>query len=479
MKNSNLLEIFRTFSVKEIKEFKYFVTSPYFNKSESVILLFEHIKKHYPEFPEDKIEKEYVYSRIFKGAEYNDGFMRKVMHSLFQLAENYISISGFTSNSRAVNDMLLQQYFTRNSSSLFIKTWKNTIPSSEKNELMGSEQFYYSYLSSYRYLAYGAEHKNVDFIKFAGKNDLLEPFEYLQGHYYSSAMNLYEYYLNTQRMARFEIDDSYFESIFNSFDQKVISKYPLLKMHYNMIKMLKEPLNEDYFFENKKLLLENKSPIAPIDLENIYINMQNYCMRKIRANREEYSRELFEIYKMELANNEYSAEKHISVILYRNIVFTSLQISETEFAVNFAEKYKEYLPEDGISNYYYVKAHIFLKKGEFEEIGKYLSRIKSADEMLKADIKSMYILLYYETEAYDQLYSIIDTFRHFLKKNTGLSDERKNVYGLFVNLSARLAGIKENFSLEKLHRLKTEITGTENLINKKWLLEKIAELEAK
>lgn len=460
-----------------MKEFKYFVSSPYFNTNESVILLFEFIRKQYPEFPDDKIEKEYVYSRVFNGTKYNDGFMRKVMHSLFQLAEKYISIQGFTGNSQAVNDMLLQQYYLRNCFSLFLKTWKNILPADNNSGLMSSEQFYYSYLSSYRYLAYGAEHKNVDFIKFAGKNDLLEPFEYLQGHYYSSVMNLYEYYMNTQRMAKFEIDDKYFENIFNSFDKNVISRFPFLKIHYNLIKMLKEPLNEEYFYENKKLLRENESPIAPIDLENIYINMQNYCMRKIRANREEYSRELFEIYKMELANNEFSAEKNISVILYRNIVFTSLQISETEFAENFAEKYKDFLPEENISSYYYAKAHVLLKKGKFEEIGKYLSRIKSSDEMLKADIKSMYILLYYETDALDQLYSIIDTFRHFLKNNTGISDERKNLYSLFVNLAAKLAGLKENYSADKLTRLKNEISEKENLINKKWLLEKTAELE--
>ncbi len=460
-----------------MKEFKYFVSSPYFNTNESVILLFEFIRKHFPDFPDDKIEKKYVYSRIFGGADYNDGFMRKVMHSLFQLAEKYISILGFTKNSPAVNDVLLQEYFSRNSSSLFLKTWKNTSPAGNKNNLMSSEQFYYSFLSSYRYLAYGAEHKNVDFIKFAGKNDLLEPFEYLQGHYYNSMMNLYEYYLNTQRMAKFEIDDPYFENIFNSFDQRVISKYPFLKLHSNLIKMLKEPSAEEYFFENKKLLSETASHIAGTDLENIYINMQNYCMRKIRANREEYSRELFELYKMELRDNDFSADKQISVILYRNIVFTSLQISETEFAERFAEDHKDFLPEEGKASYFYAKAHISLKKGDLESIGKYLSRIKSADEMLKADIKSMYILLYYESEAYHQFYSMIDTFRHFLKNNTGISDERKDIYSQFVNLAAKLSAVKENFSADKLSRLKDEIGNKENLINKKWITEKINELE--
>ncbi len=479
MKNSNLIEIFNAFSPKEMKEFKYLVTSPFFNKNESVVLLFDFLRKYYPDFPEAKIEKEHVYSRIFKGTKYNDGFMRKIMHTLFQLAESYISIKGFTENLPAVNDVLLNQYYTRNSSALFLKTWKNVSASRNNNEHMSSEQFYYSYLSSYRYLAYGAEHKNVDFIKFAGKNDLFEPFEYLLGHYYSSVMNLYEYYLNTRRMANIEIDDAYFENIINSFDQKIISKHSYLKIHYNIIKMLKEPLNEGYFFESKKLLSENEKAISGAELDNIYINLQNYCMRKIRSNRNEYLGELFEIYKLELSGRTYTAETGISVILYRNIVFTALQLSEILFAEKFADDYKQFLPGEGVSNYYYVKAHIAFKRGEFEKIGKYLSRIKSADEMLKADIKSMYLLMYYETDAYEQLYSVIDTFRHFLKNNTGISDERKSIYSSFLNMTSRLTAIKENGNSEKLARLKSDIIEKTDLINKSWLLEKIAELEAK
>ena len=99
--------------------------------------------------------------------------------------------------------------------------------------------------------------------------------------------------------------------------------------------------------------------------------------------------------------------------------------------------------------------------------------------MLKADIKSMYLLMYYETEAYEQFYSVIDTFRHFLKNNISISDERKSIYSSFLNLASRLTGIKENGNKEKLARLKSDVTEKTDLINKSWLLEKIAVLEAK
>jgi hypothetical protein len=478
MKNSHLTEILKVFSQKEIKEFSDFLHSPFFNKNKSIISLFEYLKKYYPEFPGDKIRKEKVYAKIFDGAKYNDGFMRKIMFMLSQLAEDYLIYKGFKQNKAAANDILLQEYHSRNNAQLFTKAYRN-ISASKKNKLQfTSEQFYYVYLSSYRYLGFGGEHKSVDFTKFASKNDLLEPLEYLNAHYYASIMNLYEYYLNTQRMLNIEFDHKYFEDIIGAFDNNIILKYPLIRIHFNMIKMLAAPEDDKYFFETKELMRANEPNLEAHEVDNININLQNYCMRKIRANKQGYSGELFELYKMELERNNFSAENNISVILYRNIIFTALQLGEVSYAEIFAENYRAYLPEEiREPNYFYVKAHISLKKKDFEIIGYYLSKIKSIDELLKADVKAMYIPMYYETGAVEQFFSVIDTFKHFLRSNQKLSEERKQLYETFINLSYKLMAINENYDEYKLKKLKEEIDAGANIINKGWLLEKIKELE--
>jgi hypothetical protein len=478
MKNSHLVEILKTLNEREIKELSEFIRSPFFNKNKSVISLFDYLKKYYPEFPEEKVEKEIVYTKIFEGAKYNDGFMRKIMFTLSQLSEEYLSYKGFKANTAAQQNILLKEYLSR-SSTLFTKTYKN-ISSQKSTNKVNTEQFYYSYLFSYRNLSFGAEHKSVDFAKFTAKNDMYEPMEYLSAHYYISIMNLYEYYLNTQRMLKLDVDTSQFEKIISSFDEEIINKYSLVKIHYYLIKMLTEPDNENHYLETKNLLIENENTFDEQEQDNIIINLQNYCMRKIRANKPGYSKELFEIYKMELAGNKFTSENNISVILYRNIVFTALQLGEIQFADEFAEKYRHTLMADiRDSNYYYVKAHIFLKKKDLDKAVSYLSKIKSIDELLKADVKTMYIQVYYETGAVEQLYSVIDSFRHYLKANARLSEERKSLYEVFNNFSARLMGLKVNYDAFKLSKLKSDIEGGENIINKGWLLDKISELENK
>ena len=65
-------------------------------------------------------------------------------------------------------------------------------------------------------------------------------------------MNLYEYYLNAQRIINFETDSSYFEKLLTSFDKKIIEKYPLLKIHYCMIKMIHWPKKYSGLFPQKQ-----------------------------------------------------------------------------------------------------------------------------------------------------------------------------------------------------------------------------------
>ena len=95
MLKTNLISILEKFDAKEIKEFSEFIRSPFFNKNFNVIRLYEYIKKQYPDFNEDKLDKMYVYKRLFNKGPYNDGFMRTTMFNLGKLAEEYLKYKNF------------------------------------------------------------------------------------------------------------------------------------------------------------------------------------------------------------------------------------------------------------------------------------------------------------------------------------------------------------------------------------------------
>ena len=113
MLKSSLLDILRKFSAKELKEFGEYVRSPFFNKNESTIKLFDYLRKFAPDFSDKKLEKEYAYRKVFPGTPFNDGFMRTIMFNLATLCENYLAYNHFVRSNYMEKLSLLSDYNER------------------------------------------------------------------------------------------------------------------------------------------------------------------------------------------------------------------------------------------------------------------------------------------------------------------------------------------------------------------------------
>ena len=66
MKKSILIEILSTFSRKEIREFSEYVSSPFFNKNQSIIKLSNYLRIRHPAFEKSVVEKKRYLLRFFR-----------------------------------------------------------------------------------------------------------------------------------------------------------------------------------------------------------------------------------------------------------------------------------------------------------------------------------------------------------------------------------------------------------------------------
>ena len=98
MVNSNLLQLVSKLTSSELKEFGDYVRSPFFNKNEGVIKLFDYLKRHHPDFDQMNFEKEFVYKKLFPSVEYDDAFMRKLMFNLAKLVEDFLSYKFYSND---------------------------------------------------------------------------------------------------------------------------------------------------------------------------------------------------------------------------------------------------------------------------------------------------------------------------------------------------------------------------------------------
>src|SRR5947207_15434985 len=95
MKDLKITNVMKKFSQVELKQFGYFVHSPFHNRVKSVTKLFEIIKGFHPQFESRFLNKEYIYKRITGKKDYNDALMRNLFSDLYRLSGEFIAISRF------------------------------------------------------------------------------------------------------------------------------------------------------------------------------------------------------------------------------------------------------------------------------------------------------------------------------------------------------------------------------------------------
>jgi hypothetical protein len=93
MHKSKFIDIVKTFSRDELKQFKDFVNSPYHNSNKNVIKIYDIIRKHVPEFSSAFLEKENLFRAIYPGKKYNDTVMRILSSDLLSLAEEFLILN--------------------------------------------------------------------------------------------------------------------------------------------------------------------------------------------------------------------------------------------------------------------------------------------------------------------------------------------------------------------------------------------------
>jgi len=121
-------------------------------------------------------------------------------------------------------------------------------------------------------------------------------------------------------------------------------------------------------------------------------------------------------------------------------------------------------------------ARLLFAKNDFKKALRLLTTIEFTDVYYHLDSKSLLLKIYYETEDYEPLFSLISTFAVYLRRSKIISEYQRSIYANQVKHVKRLAKIKSgnNYSLTKI---KQAIEQYPQVADIGWLKVKIAELE--
>ncbi len=480
MIKSTIIEQLKTYTPKEIREFGEYVHSPFFNKNQSVIKLFDYIRKHYPDFEEKKIKKEYVFGKIFPKVEYNDGFMRTVIFNLTSLADDYLAHKRFKQNYFVEKWYLLYELNERMLDKQIEKNMKELSKEFSKVNVHEADYFYNKFVIEYEYFYY-LNRLNLDKIeKFINNSDIENMFNHLTYFYLLRAIKHYDYYINAKDIYNINFKTEIFEDIIKNLKPEAYEEIPVISLYYNVLMLHLREEDASYFFKVKKQIEDIEKYINKYETADTYINLENYCKKKIRKGNKAFLNELFDILKIEIEKELFSIHGFMSAKFYRCSVDTALRLKEFEWTQEFMKKYRSKLPSAAAENTYnYSLALYEFASGNFTGSLEVLSKVKYDAVYQKTELRCLTAQLYYELQMEESLYAHLDSFRHCLSNDRLLAEDRKIYFINFIKLLKSLANSREKIEKSDTEYLKKAISEEEMLYNKEWLLEKLSELEQK
>ncbi len=479
MVESTLVVLLKKFDKQHLKDFNNFVRSPFFNTNKAVINLYEYLRKQYPEYSPEKLQKEYVYKKIFGKTSYNDGFLRVLMSNLQSLAEEYLTYIGLSHDPLIKKKYLIDQLSFLGEQKLAAKVLNKELKLLEKFKPADPDDYLgMHYMAFYKKYFYSTQ-----FVVSKGNKpdeSLYDEQKYLIYHFLLKALSNHFYHLNQKQVINYEPQLAFLDEIIIFLNRNPeYLETPILNITYLRVLLLKDNDIKDYY-KLKHTFYDIHSKIERKDCFNTISIIINYCQKNYMLTENElFLKEKLEILKFAVEHEMNSFEKGdgFDSGRFANIISTSLDLGEISWAEGFLKDYSRKLESDRkefVTGF--ARAMISFNKGELDDTMKHMAHLRNpAAATDKFNMKVLQLRLFYEKGFFEQAESAADSFRHLIQNDKLLPESykeaHKNFYSLYVKLlAARAKDVKEGIS-----EMTETIKSVNPLIHKKWFMKKAEE----
>ena len=478
------IQIFRSFSDKELKLFAEFIQNPFHNKNSKVIKFFKYLVKFHPAYSSEHLSKESLFNFMMGNTIYKESYIRNLFSDLNVLAEKFIKIR-LTENNPAFEKLFIEELKNRD----LIDITEKKVRAFEK-KIKTNKVKDHSYYEDVNFIYEIKSFLIVDraltdnFREMQLKNNMkLFLITILESIFY---MIVEEQRVNVKHRYEFlEHCLIYMKDHLAEFEDS-----PLLMIYFHLSACFlseRSEEREEHFIIAGKYFRKYFSALTKIDKKNIYSVMQVYYINKIAAGdnsgNKDFLKFLLEMLKFNVLSHREG--DYININLYRNILILCTMEKEINILKKFISKYIHYVDiESRESIHAYSNSQLNFLQGKFQKALELCNNINfnnllnSTNDNLyfKNDIKTLTLKSLYELNAFENAISFIDAYKHFLRKSKLIKEEMRNNYLLFANSVNELIRLNIKFDEYAFTKFKSKISSSK-FTNVQWVLEKLNEFE--
>lgn len=438
MKKTKLIKLLRSFSPAEIKKFRDFVNSPYFNKNKNIIKLNNELEKFYPDFEHSQLTEEEIYSSIFGTDDFDYFKIKNIISDLYNLGLEFLKQQSNIATSFSPEYNMLTQLRTRKLMTLH----KNFTAQFEKK--LAKVRIKDGFHLYNEYLLVTERHLSRLLEKPSSIEMIQDEFNSFHDYALVNLLKFYALMLHIRKENNTTADLKMFEEVFSYIENRYSGTNPIINI-YKYIILLTVKRNSEYYFVLKEQFIESSDQLTAEEAYYTLMYIFGYCMDQYNVNSDRaFIKECYDLFRHSYQNNMV----YLGELLYPdfiNYVKVFMRHGDKALAEKFMNDYSGLLPSEQMDNCInFSNAFVYHCTGKLKEALALVSRVSFPLQIMKVQVKIMQIQLNYQLGYYEETREQAEYFRKSLVKEEQISPDYKQSVMGFLKLTVLLINIKQS-----------------------------------
>ena len=457
-----VLTLLKALSPKELKLFRQFVESPFFNKRSDVVKLMDYWEKNYRNF-----SKEIAYESIFLDKKFNTQNWHLLTSRLFKLGEQFLSVNEMLQDSVDKKSYLSKAYRKKKLEPLFQSTIKDVRKELDKQNLRDANWLQQNFIIENEFYDYIASHDRKNRTNLQVVNDTLDKY------FFSNKLKTACLAISRRTINQEDYDVSWLEEVLHRVEgSEDLMKEPTVAVYYYCYKAITETGEEQWFTPLREAMAKHQHRFSPTERRDILLLAINYCILRLNTGSSIFIREALELYRLSLDEGVLLQDGVLPESTFNNILMLASRLKEFDWAYQFVEQNRQFLkPVFQDPLYYFSLGKLHYEQGRYDESLRSLAMVDTKTSFLLLGTKTLQLKIFYEQNEFDALESLLETLRVYLQRKKDLG-YRKTVYGNFFSFVRKLLE-KESFSQKERKAFIKEVKATKKFSEKEWVLKQL------
>ncbi|MEM1320036.1 MAG: hypothetical protein AAGG75_07235 [Bacteroidota bacterium] len=475
--NSRLIRLLSTLNEQEFRRLGKFVRSPFYNYSQPIIRLYEHLKPYYPAFEAKGLQQQRVWKKVFPKEAFHADKLWRFLAKMNRLVERFLAVLEMEREEETEQRFYIRALGRRN---LFADFEKATQQLLQKKQVLGFRDPSY-YVGRIQLLEALFFHPLIkrDKDQEALLNELSEG---LDNYFILSKLRVNCVMKNRDQVRSTDYTSQVMDIVDGYLATGVLDDN-LWQQLYSSLRRLQFSPSVAHYQSFKALLFEHLDELRSTDQRIFFYGGLNYPIRQINAGDAVYYKEAFYWYKRGLKVGLTVNNNRMSAVTFSNIILLGCRDQDFEWTNHFIEDYQKYLDESIRQDMVlYNRGQLYFYQKDFEATIACLSahNFKQSHFMRSRlmIIRATYELFLNTPSHYNLLMTRINTFEKYLYRRQRSYHPNLesciNATKIIKGISTRIFGGELKSRIKKWAREALE--AEQKVMVREWLEQKVATL---